>query len=112
MVRRIVLVALGLLVVAAPLPAWAASDWTTAGSYGHQAMGKFTYGLENVALGWTSFFTTPYNAGQSGDNVVMGIGQGLWNGVGQTVGGALHLATFPLTMVDVPLPEGGVGLLK
>lgn len=33
------------------------------------------------------------------------------NMLGDTVGGALHLATFPITAFDAPLPEGGTDVL-
>ena len=32
-----------------------------------------------------------------------GIINGLWHSVGQTLGGAYHLLTFPLTTLDLPL---------
>ena len=31
-----------------------------------------------------------------------------WNGVADTAGGAAHLVTFPVTKLDLPLPEGSV----
>ena len=87
-------------------PAFAASSWAN-GSYSDQAVGKFKFGLTNTLLGWTEIFTEPY-ASKS----IEGVGKGLWNGIGDTVGGALHLVTFPFPMIDVPLPDGGTDVLK
>jgi len=50
-------------------------------------------------------------ASQAGENVVVGIGKGVWNAVGQTALGAAHAVTFPITALDLPLPEGGTDLL-
>lgn len=83
------------------------SSWAQEVGYGNQAKAKFVYGAKNVLFGWTELFTQPYEDAQNGENVFIGIGKGLWNGVGQTIGGALHLVTFPIPAIDVPLPEGG-----
>ena len=102
-------VVLGLLV--APGLASAQSPWTDEVGWGDQAKGKAIYGGKNLLLGWTELFTQPYDNVQMGENFFVGIGKGIWNGVGQTVGGALHLVTFPITAIDVPLPEGGTQVL-
>ena len=88
-------------------PVFAASE----GCMG-KCMGKLGYGLTNLLLGWTEIFQEPYKAAKSGGNVVKGLGKGLWNAVGDTVGGALHTITFFLPQVDVPLPEGGTDILQ
>lgn len=87
------------------------SPWAQEMGWGNQARGKFVYGLKNVLLGWTELFTEPKDALSEGTNFFVGIGHGLWNGVGQTIGGVLHLVTFPITAIDVPLPEGGTQVL-
>lgn len=97
--------------VAAPSIASAASPWASEMGWGNQAKGKFVYGVKNTLLGWTELFTEPRDAVTSGGNFFVGLGEGLWNGVGQTVGGVLHLVTFPIPQVDVPLPEGGTQVL-
>jgi len=102
--------ALGL--VAAPLVASAASPWAEGATYGEKATGKLKYGLTNALLGWTSLFREPVQASQAGENVFVGIGRGVWNAVGQTVGGAAHAVTFPIPQIDIPLPEGGTDLLQ
>ena len=106
--KRIGLLVIGVALLCAPVMASAASEWASGATYSDQVGGKLKYGLVNTLLGWTSLFSTPYEATQAGDNLFVGLGQGLWNGVGQTIGGVLHLVTFPITQIDVPLPEGGV----
>ena len=112
MSKRIGIWVIILALVAAPTAVFAQSSWTQETGWGNQAKGKFVYGLKNVLLGWTELFTEPYEAATGGGNFFLGLGEGVWNGVGQTVGGALHLVTFPITQIDVPLPEGGTQLLS
>ncbi len=109
--RRIGLVVLGLALLAAPMTASAASPWASEATYGDKAVAKLKYGLTNTLLGWTSLFRTPMKAHQNGENVLVGIGKGAWNAVGQTVGGAAHAVTFPIPQIDLPLPEGGSDIL-
>ena len=114
---------MGILVVAAVLlagpslafagdMAGTGSPWAQETGYANQAKGKLVYGLKNVLFGWTELFTQPYEDAQNSENVFLGIGKGVWNGVGQTVGGALHAVTFPIPAIDVPLPEGGTHVLS
>ncbi|MBI4354216.1 MAG: hypothetical protein HY595_03165 [Candidatus Omnitrophica bacterium] len=112
MTKRLGVWAVVLALVAAPTAAFAASPWASEATYVGKAKGKFVYGLKNGLLGWTEIFSEPAEAIQGGGNFFVGIGEGLFNGVGQTVGGALHLATFPIPQIDVPLPEGGTSLLQ
>ena len=109
--KQIGILVLGVALFAAPLAASAASPWADEATYGAKAGAKLKYGLTNTFLGWTSLFRTPMQATQAGENVLEGIGRGLWDAVGQTVGGVLHAVTFPLPMIDVPLPEGGTDVL-
>ena len=76
-------------------------DWTT------QTEDKLAYGLKNTLLGWTELFTEPYEAWKHGENLGAGVGEGVWNAVGKTVGGAVDVVTFPIPQISVPLPEGG-----
>ena len=110
--RLSVVLVLGIGLLAAPLLASAASPWADGATWGEKATGKLKYGLTNTLLGWTSLFREPVQASQAGENVFVGIGRGVWNAVGQTVGGALHAVTFPIPQIDVPLPEGGTDLLQ
>jgi len=111
MMKKIAVFVLCLLILSSSAFAADMSAWNKdSSSYGQKAFHKFTYGLSNVVLGWSEIFTEPYEAAKSGDNFIEGVGRGLWNGIADTVGGALHLVTFPLTTVDIPLPEGGIVL--
>ena len=101
-----------LAIVAAPALAYAASPWAMESGWGNQAKGKAVYGLKNTLLGWTEIFTQPKDTLDEGGNFFVGVGTGLWNAVGQTVGGILHLVTFPIPQIDVPLPEGGTKVLS
>ena len=91
---------------------YTASPWTHEVGYGQQAIGKLGFGLKNLLLGWTDLFTEPAAAHRDGKSVLNGIGMGLVDAVGNELGGALHLVTFPITVLDVPLPEGGVQLMQ
>ena len=102
---------LALLLVMLPTLAFAESPWAEQQGYANRAGGKFAFGLENAALGWTEIFSEPVESGKNHENVAVGFGRGLWNTIGDTVGGALHLATFPFTTVDVPLPENGTQIM-
>ncbi|MDP3703609.1 MAG: hypothetical protein Q8R78_04415 [Candidatus Omnitrophota bacterium] len=103
---------LALGVLAAPMLASAASSWAEGVTYGEKVTGKLKYGLTNTLLGWTSLFREPVQASQAGENVFVGLSRGVWNAVGQTVGGAVHAVTFPIPQIDIPLPEGGTDLLQ
>jgi hypothetical protein len=111
MVKRIGLAVIGLALFVAPMTASAESPWAAEPTYGAQAGAKLKYGLTNTLLGWTSLIRTPVQAAQDGENVLVGIVRGVYNGVGQTVLGAAHAVTFPITAIDIPLPEGGTDLL-
>ena len=103
-----------LAIVAAPTLAYAAmaaGPWASESGWGNQAKGKLVYGLKNTLLGWTEIFTEPKDALDEGGNFFVGVGKGLWNAVGQTVGGVVDLATFPIPQISVPLPEGGTKVL-
>lgn len=83
------------------------SPWRSEVTYGDQAKSKLGFGAKNLLLGWTELFTEPVE-----QKSALGIGQGLGNAVMDTVGGFLHLVTFPFTSVDVPLPENGVNFAQ
>jgi hypothetical protein len=83
------------------------SPWTQEVGYGRRALGKLGFGVKNTLLGWTELFTEPMEA----ENKLAGIGYGLVDGVGNTVGGLVQTITFPITGLDVPLPEGGIAII-
>jgi hypothetical protein len=110
--KRIGLALLCAALLAAPMTASAASSWADGVTYGERAGGKLKFGLTNTFLGWTSLFRTPMASHRAGENVFVGIGKGVWNAVGQTVGGAAHAVTFFIPQIDIPLPEGGTDVLS
>jgi putative exosortase-associated protein (TIGR04073 family) len=94
-----------------PTVCLAASPWTEQTTYKDKAIGKFEFGIKNLGLGWTELITKPmdhYKEEKTVKNFLMGIKKGICHTVVYTVGGALHLATFPITQIDLPLPQNGV----
>jgi len=90
------------------------SPWTRERVWANRASGKLLFGLKNVLLGWTEPFTRSYEAGKRNRRIVpgaLGFLEGVGYGVIDTIGGAQHVLTFPVTRLDIPLPEGGVKLL-
>ncbi len=102
----------GIALMGAPMMASAASPWADEITYKDKMCAKLRYGAKNALLGWTSLVRTPMQSSEAGENVLVGIVQGVWNAVGQTVGGAAHAVTFPLPQIDIPLPEGGTDVLE
>ena len=85
-----------------------ASPWVNEKTREAKAMGKLLHGGKNLLLGWTELITEPDEALWGGTSVAAGILRGTWNAIGQTLGGAAQVLTFPYTSLDIPLPEGGV----
>ena len=88
--------------------AFAASPWTQETTYGGKVRGKLDFGFKNTLAGWTELVTESRDAYNNKTNIFTGIGRGIVNSAAYTAGGILHLATFPLTNLDVPLPDNGV----
>jgi len=86
-----------------------ASPWTKGETWTERTEGKLAFGLKNVLLGWTEILTEPDEVVGTDKSVLGGFWKGGVNAVGQTLGGALQVITFPITSLDIPLPEGGVG---
>ena len=104
MMKKITVFLLVFALLASPaFAAFEASPWTSESGYGQKATGKLVFGLKNLLLGWTEIFTEPYES-----KSIQGVGKGLFNGIVDTVGGALHTVTFFVPQVDVKLPDGGV----
>lgn len=105
------LVVLIMLMSLVPNTAWAASPWTEKDSYQEKMFGKLDYGLKNLVLGPLHLIKDPlmgiHKEGMVGG--LKGLGEGVMHGVIYTVGGALHTVTFPITPLDVPLPNNGAG---
>ena len=109
--KKLCLIVTVLLIVSSlPALGWAASPWTTETTYQGKMMGKLGFGLKNLLLGWTEIIEQPVEGAKSEHIAGFGKGlfTGLYDGVLYTVGGALHVVTFPIVDVDVPLPEDGV----
>lgn len=97
------------MVIALPCMAFAeSSPWTDKPTYNEKAVGKLTFGLKNLTLGWTELIRRPMEAPKNVKGVFGGLGEGIINTVVYTVGGALHTVTFPITSLDVPIRHGGV----
>jgi len=88
-------------------PAFAASPWTTEKTYIEKTAKKMEFGLKNLLLGWTEIGSEAVEYKKNGKNVFQGIAVGFGEAIVYTVGGALHVATFPIPL-DVPLPKNGV----
>jgi hypothetical protein len=87
------------------------SPWTHEAGYLAQSKHKFVFGGKNLLLGWMELYNEPRDAAREDRSVMKGIGRGIVNAFGDMVGGAAHVITFPITALDVPLPEGGTDLL-
>ena len=68
-----------------------------------KSINKLGFGLLNGLTGWTALFFEPMRE----ENKFTGIVKGSWRTITNTVGGALHILTFPVP-IDIPLPDGGV----
>ena len=112
--RKIAIVVLVLFALSiVPNVGWAASPWTSKSTYSEKMVGKLGFGLKNVLLGWTELFKAPVRHYQDADknkfgNGLLGLGEGVYNTLLYTVGGAIHLVTFPITAVDIPIVNDGV----
>ena len=91
---------------------YTASPWTNEVGWSNRALSKLGFGLKNLLLGWADLITEPKAALDEGDNFFVGLGAGLKDGLENTLGGVVHIVTFPLTELDAPLPEGGTQLLS
>jgi len=95
--------------------AFAASPWAEGETYYQKFDGKFSYGMKNLLVGWTEVISQPliYHKEKQGNRFsrfFQGLGRGAFNAVFDTLGGFVHLVTSPITVLDVPLPQGGVDL--
>ncbi len=89
---------------ALPMSDFPASPWTKKDGYVAKTVSKLGFGLMNVAGGWTAVVSEFYEPPQ--DNIAaLGL-RAIARVVTNTVGGALHVVTFPVP-VDIRLPGGG-----
>lgn len=89
---------------ALPMNEFPASPWTKGDGYAEKTVGKLGFGLVNIVLGWTALGTEYFEEPDAnvGVKFLRSIGRTLTN----TVGGALHVVTFPAPF-DIKLPGGG-----
>ena len=111
MAKKILLCLAAFVFLAAPLAlameAKQPSPWTTQTTHKDRVIGKLDFGFKNGLTGWTEIFSEPYDAWKEKSSVPHAIGRGIGNALYDTIGGALHLVTFPVDKVDIQLPEGG-----
>lgn len=107
--RKIMIVMLALVIGLSLVPQAGWAD-TSSTSTHRDSMGKLDFGFRNTLFGWTEIFRRPLHGYRDGGVVggLKGLGTGVVYGVLDTVGGVLHIVTFPFPGIDVPLPEGGV----
>ena len=86
------------------------SPWTEKTTWSDKAVNKLQFGIKNVFAGWTEIFTEPKEAQDNKICPIQGFFRGVVNAGLDTVGGILHIATFPITQLDVKLPEGGTSV--
>ena len=89
---------------ALPMNERPASPWTKGDGYVEKTVGKLGYGLVNVAGGWTALATEYYEKPET--NIGAAFLRSIARTITNTVGGALHVVTFPAPF-DIPLPGGG-----
>ena len=95
-------------ILLAATSAFAASPWTEKTTYKEKLLGKLDFGFKNFVGGWTDIVRQPIKYNKDGKSAAEGFFVGVYQAIANTAGGALHLVTFPITQVDVPLPNNGV----
>lgn len=84
------------------------SEWAKKPTYLQRVAGKLSFGLKNLLLGWTDLFKEPAQAVREETNLIAGTLTGVKEAIQNTVGGALHIISFPVTAIDPTLPDGGI----
>ena len=106
--KKVTILLLGVAILFASSSAFAASPWTEGATYKDKVLGKLDFAVKNTLGGWTELFNRPIKYHKEGKNVSEGVLMGIGNAVVYTLGGVLHLVTFPIPAIDVPLPNNGV----
>lgn len=89
---------------ALPITEFPDSPWTKKSTYCEKTMGKLGFGILNLFGGWTALASEYHE--QPEDNFVVAFHRSIIRTVTNTVGGALHVITFPAPF-DIRLPGGG-----
>lgn len=106
--KKVAVLLLVVVILAACGSAFAASPWTEKTTYKEKALGKLDFGVKNLLAGWLEIFRQPIKYNKDGKSGAEGALVGIYYAIADTIGGALHLVTFPITQIDVPLPNNGV----
>lgn len=107
--KHLLSLALALLWIAsAPAVCSAASPWTKESGYWQKIEAKAYFGMSNLFLGWLDMFSEAENASSDNQNAFAAFGKGLLHFPVLTVGGLLHVITFPIPQLDIPLIHDGV----
>ncbi len=109
--KMAVMLILSVALTSVPALSWAASPWTQQTTYQGKMMEKLKFGLKNTLGGWTAIFKEPinyYKDHKGVPHVLEGVFSGFSRAIVYSVGGLLHVATFPITNLDVPLLDDGV----
>jgi len=89
---------------------FAASPWTTESGWSSKAVHKLGFGAKNLLLGWTTLFSEPMKHHEGAQSTMKSMGKGMMMFPMYTLEGAMHVLTFPITSLDIPIPCGGVEL--
>lgn len=84
------------------------SPWTKEDGWKNKAGQKLLFGTKNLLLGWTSIIKTPYDHHESAGATMKSLGMGMMMAPMNMLGGLMHVLTFPITNLDIPIPCGGV----
>lgn len=84
------------------------SPWTKEEGWKNRAVHKLDFGVKNLFLGWTSIFTSPKKHHENFGATMKSVGMGMMMAPMNMVEGAMHIVTFPITNLDIPIPCGGV----
>ena len=63
-------------------------------NFAKSAPGKIERGVVNILFGWTNLFAQPIQSGQSGGNILAGIGNGFSYTLIRTIQGVVELGLF------------------
>lgn len=87
------------------------SPWAEKPTYSEKIGGKAVFGMKNLLLGWTAWFTEPvkYQYYLEKKKGWEGLCYGISKSVLYTATGAIHLVTFP---IPVDFPNMGEGVLE
>lgn len=77
-------------------------------TYAQKFNSKFQRGAVNGLLGWSKFFTEPYEKSNQDSNAWATFGRGIYEGIGSTVAGVFNIIFSPTPLREMPYPGGGV----